>query len=254
MAAQVRISREQSATLGLFSRVLFLSTASRSHISHHVVPSFSYFNNWLSTFHDLEQRSEVMTPLHERVPSVLIGLDADTKWPSSVSPDALRTFLTESRGQGGAAADSGAQATARWQARQQGCAETPCPRGPPSRVAYVQFHKPQKSTDWMDRMAAAWSNPVRRSHGTIVHGASQKPCCNLTFYNWDVTALHAEAAITEATISRGPFCPPTSGFALHRDNLPMLLAQFRVWQRCVLAIELVPGPSRPDGGACVCGC
>ena len=42
-------------------------------------------------------------------------------------------------------------------------------------------------------------------------------------------ALRAGAAV--ATLSRGPWCPPSTFWVLHRDSLPRLLHSFTLWQR-----------------------
>ena len=56
-----------------------------------------------------------------------------------------------------------------------------------------------------------------------------------------MAAVATNAAATErvrrqsgaavATLSRGPYCPPSTFFVFHRSQLQRLLASFRLWQR-----------------------
>ena len=42
--------------------------------------------------------------------------------------------------------------------------------------------------------------------------------------------LQEASGAAVATLSRGPYCPPSTFFVLHRRHLDRLLASFRLWQ------------------------
>jgi hypothetical protein len=79
--------------LSLFSRVLFLSTAPRSHVPSHVRPSFSYRLHWHAAFSDYASRWPWGAHA-EGLPTLLAGVDADVYVPDGLPLRRLAAVLS----------------------------------------------------------------------------------------------------------------------------------------------------------------
>ena len=235
-AMRQRIYSQHTAVLSLFSRVLFLATGPRSHVQHHVRSSGSYKLHWLATFASARINFVEARPgaIMEYLPALLMGLDADTVVPPQLPVEAYHSIL-----------DAGAHlldlkglesrrraAEQDWIGSAQGCR----PVGPkqcevsatPSRLVYIHpiVHREVDVLHRYAEQAQAQLNLQGRSN-----------CCDYARHR--VPKLFKQklrsARSAHSFIRRGPHCPPTSFWILHRRDLPLMLDTLRVWHKAMLA-------------------
>lgn len=258
--ARKRVHAEHADVLSLFGRVLFLETLPRRDLPSHIRPSFSYRLHWHAAFADPVARGELGRH-SEGVPELLAGLDADVYVPARLPLDAiLRVLQSAAAADDGVVADTEALARRAWvDGIKPPCGPTEAKRGrarqhrlppapPPPEQHDGQQHerRRQPAPRQLCEVATASHSPLFVSPHDLASlktdrhmsyaelGLSLYPlrmghCCG----RQNVAAteeLRATSGASAATLSRGPWCPSSAFWILHRRTLQRHLAGLRLWQ------------------------
>ncbi len=202
-----------------FSQYRFFAGQKRRHMDAHVRSSVQYAAHWL---HALMYDHPV------RVPDILVGLDADIVVSPTLPLAQYARILEED-------ADEMSQLSVD-QRTLAGERVWVGPRGPtggcdpsesvrcslvkaPRRIVYVHPNANPNTTrvhQWLGGAVARL-----RAHG-------RTDCCGYHHY-----APPARFEMPTAFLHRGPHCPPTSFWLLHRRTLPLLLATMLTWRKII---------------------
>ena len=245
-AADVRrvVYARHGGTLELFNRVLFLDTAPREHINGHVRPSFSYRLHWHASFGDYASRWP-LGPHAEGLPLLLAGIDADVVVPHRLPLARIAKVLAASAPSSPAAV-SAAEARARdvWvHGKVPGCSAAAIgidPRSSPCEVV-TKAHQPLFISPRNLDMLGKERRTSFAELGFYFSSLGMGNCCGRQ--NIDAP-IAMSAGATVATLSRGPWCPPSTFWILHRRSLDRLLSSFTLWQQAWDTRALTPDQKR----------
>ena len=238
--ARQNVYMQHAPVLALFSRVLFLDTASRASVPSHVRPSFSYRIHWHTTFSDYAS-SWPFGAHAEGLPTLLVGVDADVYVPKHLPLHRLADVLGEHGDTDRATlADVAQRANDVWLHGQKppcakaSAAATPeSAAGRPARQQLCEVVSTAHRPIWASpRDLASLQLERRRSYGELgmyLHPLGLGNCCGRQNEKAP-DVLRQRTGATVATLSRGPYCPSSTFFVAHRRHLPRLLHSFRFWQ------------------------
>lgn len=255
-ASEVRLAllQRHGKVIARFCRVLFLETAPRTHVPSHVRPSFSYRLHWHAAFTDPMVRQAARGRHAEGLPTLLAGVDADYYVPDNLPLDRFIRVLEGSQPTASEDAITRAKTRARraWlRGRVPPCGKQPAlhVRQRPSlpRTALEETGEgTASSTRSMCEVVSPAHRPLwvsprdltalpveqRTSYaelGMYFYPLRLGNCCgrqNIDAPKW----MRAASAAQVATLSRGPWCPPSTFWVLHRSSLGRLLDGMRLWQ------------------------
>ena len=250
-ARQVVHSR-YADVLSLFSRVLFLDTPSREGVNSHVRPSFSYRLHWHASFPLVDSwthqaRSSVLDSAtiwpqgghSEAVPSLLVGVDADVYVPQNLPIERLADVLAKGADKSSQSEVDAAEKRAR-DAWLRG-------RVPECKKEEEKGSKTKTTGNICEVVSTShtpvWASPrdLSRLHpesrvryaelGMFLQNLNLGNCCGRQNTAPPGPEKLRKATGAEAVIlSRGPYCPPSTFFVVHRKHLKRLLSSFRLWQ------------------------
>jgi hypothetical protein len=276
-SARHSVLTRHAGVLALFSRVLFLDTASRSDVPSHVRPSFSYRLHWHAAFSDSLSRGEF--GMHsEGLPTLLVGVDADVTVPSNLPVSRLSEILDRSRSPSKQVVlDAETRARQAWlHGRVPRCSTAGSLAPSSSTPTGAQFETlaaageasasaseaATRGTDAEGRAGVVTTSSTTISPCEVV-SADHQPlylsvrdlsrlqleqrtsfgelgmylyplrlgkCCGRQNTNAPA-ALRVESGASVATLSRGPWCPPSTFFVVHKRSLDRVLSGFKLWQR-----------------------
>ena len=248
VSVRLSVLTQRAGVLSLFSRVLFLDTAPRYDVPSHVRPSFSYRLHWHACFgNDYASRWTTRGAHSEGLPTLLAGVDADVYVPDELPIHRLTGLLSQSaRSSAAAVAQAEARAEEVWVRGQvpacaaavsESAGTAAAGAGTAATTASAQLCEvvsPEHAPLWASpRNLADLAIERRRSFGEL--GMYLRPlglgnCCGRQ--NAAATErVRRQSGAAVATLSRGPYCPPSTFFVFHRSQLQRLLASFRLWQR-----------------------
>ena len=268
-AATLRLAllQRRASVLALFSRVLFLETAPRLDVPSHVRPSFSYRLHWHAAFADPVTHLQTRGQHSEGLPTLLAGIDADHYVPKRLPLERIVQVLEGVELTSSDAAER-AEALARraWlhgrvphcgrqtalssrrQALQPAAGRAVDANGgidaTPSMCEVISAaHRPL----WVSpRDLAALEVEQRTSFaelGMYFYPLRLGNCCgrqNMPAPRRMQRATGANVAI----LSRGPYCPPSTFFVVHRQQLGRLLGSFQLWREAYEARALTRDKKR----------
>lgn len=248
LRAQTDVHAAYASILARFSRTLFLNMAPRHGIPNHVRSSYSYRIHWLAAFGDSVARDGGFGYHSEGLPPVLIGLDADIHVPERLPVERIAATLEMSQ----PAAES-AQAIRLADAAVEAARpvwvegrKPPCIKAASLRMRQPKLQLPRgqlcdvvSSTDHPLFIAPRNLRRLReerdRSYLEMFNHFNEMglgACCG----RQNVAAApewRSRVGSAVATFSRGPWCPPSNFFLLHRRSLPRMLASLRTWQQAI---------------------
>ena len=258
--ARAAVWEQRSHVLAQFSRVLFLDTASRAHVPSHVRPSFSYRLHWSASFSDPVARSDF--GMHsEGIPELLIGVDADVEVPFNLPTQRLVRLLTSSSETSHEAiADAETRAHDAWlhgkvppcsaasgeasNGRGAGAStekkrlaqrsKYPAPAAIASAVSPCEVATDRHRPMYVSVRNLADLRVEKRTSfaelGMYFQSLGLGNCCGRQ-NTPALDRMRRQSAAAVATLSRGPWCPPSTFFVLHRRSLGRLLRSFQLWQK-----------------------
>jgi hypothetical protein len=249
-AAGIRaaVLRRHTSVLALFSRVLFFDTAPRSHVNSHVQPSFSYRLHWHASFGDRASRGAF--GLHsEGLPTLLAGIDADVVVPPNLPLEQITQVLTAGEPSSEHAVSAVTERARRiW----VGGSVPACETAPSQPAAIASSSSPAPSTSLSSSRSLSPCEVVSEQHtplfvsprnladlrverrtsfaelGMYFSHLGLGNCCGRQNTNAP-PGLHAGASV--ATLTRGPWCPPSTFWVLHRRSLDRMLGSLTLWQQ-----------------------
>ena len=228
--------------LALFSRVLFLDTASRRALPGHIRPSFSYRLHWHAAFAD-PLSLQTFGPHSEGLPEVLAGLDADVYVPRHLPVAKISRTLSMFGPTTDEVSISNAEERAfrAWVlGRQPVCenADSRHKRGTQRSAAnsnhslceiVTPSHSPLYVSPHSLSLLERERGMSRSELGNLLLPQKLGNCCGRQ--NIDSSPrLRTASGASVATLSRGPWCPSSAFFMLHRRSLKRHLNGLRIWQ------------------------
>ena len=221
------VQGQHASVLELFGRVIFLNTGPRAHWPKHAIPNGAYYHNWMSAFLDaLPPARSGSSGLEEDIPQLLIGVDADFRISRSLP---LRNIFTSLDQQPRPLQSSSERSTLDAESWSGGASPPTCPADCPRLRRYPLL------TPWpvhilaetprYQRMAAFTERDVNAA------GLGQRCCTQSPSYPGVAApeSLRESLNASAAYLSRGPWCPSSQLWMLHRRELGWLRRGLRLW-------------------------
>jgi hypothetical protein len=268
-----------SSILARFDRVVFLNTASRQHLPVHVRSSFSYRLHWSTVFADrlADGIDPSKGPQREAIPELLAGLDADYYVPALLPIEQVAKGLRRAREEAKATSRQRDAVAARARRAWVDGILPPCSRAQAVASSSVALQRtangaqdpspdsPAPEDEQVCSVVSARASPLYvspRNHALLpmelafsggelrdeLRPRGLGSCCG----RQNVHADHDTAAAfgaNAAVLSRGPWCPPSTFFILHRDSLARHMASLRVWEQATERRFQLDGRPRPTAAS-----